>query len=45
MADAVVLGSPIYYTTITWQLHAFYERLLYPYMTYKMGFLTLICFL
>lgn len=41
-ADAVVFGSPIYYATITGQLHAFYERLLYPYMTYKTGYPTLV---
>lgn len=41
-ADAVVFGSPIYYRTITGQLHAFYERFLYPYMTYKKGYPTLV---
>lgn len=41
-ADAVVFGSPIYYRTITGQLHAFYERLFYPYMTYKAGYPTLV---
>lgn len=41
-ADAVIFGSPIYYRTITGQLHAFYERLLYPYMTYKEGYPTLV---
>ena len=41
-ADAVIFGSPVYYRTITGQLHAFYERLLYPYMTYKTGYPTLV---
>lgn len=41
-ADAVVFGSPIYYRTITGQLHSFYERFLYPYMTYKKGYPTLV---
>lgn len=41
-ADAVILGSPIYYRTITGQLHAFYERFFFPYMTYKIGYPTLV---
>ena len=41
-ADAVIFGSPIYFGTITGQLHAFYERLLYPYTTYKKGYPTLV---
>ncbi|MFR4344738.1 NAD(P)H-dependent oxidoreductase [Alistipes putredinis] len=41
-ADAVVFGSPIYYNTITSLLHAFYERLFFPYLTYKKGFPTLV---
>ncbi|MCC8021949.1 MAG: flavodoxin family protein [Akkermansia sp.] len=41
-ADAVILGSPIYYRTITGQLHAFYERFFFPYMTYKTGYPTLV---
>lgn len=42
VADGVIFGSPIYYRTITGQLHSFYERLLYPYMTYKIGYPTLV---
>ena len=41
-ADGVIFGSPIYYRTITGELHSFYERLLYPYMTYKKGYPTLV---
>lgn len=41
-ADAVIFGSPIYYRTITGELHSFYERLLYPFMTYKPGYPTLV---
>lgn len=41
-ADAVIFGSPIYYRTITAQLHAFYERYFFPYMQYKVGYPTLV---
>ena len=41
-ADAVVFGSPIYYRTITGQLHAFYERFFFPYMQYKHGYPNLV---
>lgn len=41
-ADAVIFGSPIYYRTITGQLHAFYERFFFPYMQYKFGYPTLV---
>ena len=41
-ADGVVFGSPIYYRTITGELHSFYERLFYPFMTYKPGYPTLV---
>ena len=37
-ADAIIFGSPIYYRTITGQLHAFYERFFFPYMQYKVGY-------
>jgi len=40
--DAVIFGSPIYFGTITGQLHAFYERLFYPYTTYKADYQTLV---
>lgn len=41
-ADAVVFGSPIYYRTITGQLHAFFERYFFPYMQYKVGYPNLV---
>lgn len=34
-SDGVIIGSPIYYRTITGQLHSFYERLLFPYTVYS----------
>ncbi|MGB9936632.1 MAG: flavodoxin family protein [Methanobacterium sp.] len=33
-SDAIILGSPIYYGTITGQMKSFIERLLFQYMTY-----------
>ena len=33
-ADGLVLGSPIYYGTITGEMKSFLERLLFPYWTY-----------
>ncbi|WP_414470277.1 flavodoxin family protein [Methanobacterium sp. ACI-7] len=33
-SDAIILGSPIYYGTITGQMKSFVERLLFQYMTY-----------
>ncbi len=41
-ADGLIIGSPIYYRTITGQLHSFYERLFFPYMQYKEGYPTLV---
>ena len=41
-ADAIIFGSPIYYRTITGQLHAFYERFFFPYMQYKVGYPNLV---
>ncbi|MBP5778751.1 MAG: flavodoxin family protein [Campylobacter sp.] len=40
--DGLIIGSPIYYRTITGQLHSFYERLFFPYMQYKHGYPTLV---
>ena len=34
-ADAIILGSPIYYGTISGEMKSFIERLLFPYMTYS----------
>ncbi len=33
-ADALVMGSPIYYGTVTGEMKSFLERLCFPYMTY-----------
>ena len=41
-ADALVFGSPIYYRTITGQMHSFYERFFFPNMQYKEGYPTLV---
>ncbi|MBJ6723723.1 flavodoxin family protein [Geomesophilobacter sediminis] len=33
-ADALIIGSPIYFGNVTGELHSFLERLLFPYGTY-----------
>jgi multimeric flavodoxin WrbA len=33
-ADVLVLGSPVYYGTVTGEMRSFLERLLFPYMAY-----------
>jgi len=33
-ADALVLGSPIYFGAVTGQIRSFLERLMFPYLTY-----------
>jgi multimeric flavodoxin WrbA len=33
-ADALILGSPIYFGTVTGEMRSFMERLLFPYLTY-----------
>lgn len=33
-ADALILGSPIYFGTVTGEMRSFMERLVFPYMTY-----------
>jgi multimeric flavodoxin WrbA len=33
-ADAIILGSPIYFGTISGEMKSFIERLLFPYSTY-----------
>jgi multimeric flavodoxin WrbA len=33
-ADAVVMGSPLYFTTVTGVMHSFLERFLFQYMLY-----------
>ena len=33
--DALVLGSPIYFSSITGEMRSFWERLLFPYSSYE----------
>ena len=33
-ADAILLGSPVYYGTVSGEMKSFLERLMFPYMTY-----------
>ena len=33
--DALVLGSPIYFSTVTGEMRSFMERLLFPYISYE----------
>ncbi len=33
-ADALILGSPIYFGTVSGEMHSFMERLLFPFFTY-----------
>ena len=33
-AEAIILGSPIYFLDVTGEMRSFMERLLYPYLTY-----------
>lgn len=35
-SDGVIVGSPIYFGTVTGQVHSFFERLLFPYTVYSM---------
>jgi multimeric flavodoxin WrbA len=35
-ADALLLGSPIYFGTVTGEMRSFMERLLFPYLTYTL---------
>ena len=41
-ADALVIGSPIYFGTVTGETRSFIERLLFPYLTYTVPYRTLI---
>ncbi|MEJ2689010.1 MAG: flavodoxin family protein, partial [Deltaproteobacteria bacterium] len=34
-ADAIILGSPIYFGDISGEMHSFLERLLFPYLVYS----------
>jgi multimeric flavodoxin WrbA len=40
-ADALVIGSPIYFGTVTGETRCFLERLLFPYLTYTVPYGTL----
>jgi multimeric flavodoxin WrbA len=40
-ADALVIGSPIYFGSVTGELRTFLERLLFPYLTYTVPYGTL----
>jgi len=41
VADALVIGSPIYFGTVTGETRSFLERLLFPYLTYTVPYGTL----
>jgi len=41
MADALVIGSPIYFGAATGETRSFLERLLFPYLTYTVPYGTL----
>ncbi len=34
-ADAIILGSPIYFGSVSGEMRSFMERLMFPYMTYN----------
>lgn len=40
-ADAIILGSPIYFGSITGQMTSFLERLMFPFSTYTQGYKSL----
>lgn len=40
-ADAIVLGSPVYFGAVTGEMKSFIERLLFPYWTYSANFTSL----
>jgi multimeric flavodoxin WrbA len=40
-ADAIILGSPIYFYTETGEMRSFIERLLFPYLTYTPGYVSI----
>ncbi|MBU3202362.1 flavodoxin family protein [Clostridium estertheticum] len=40
-ADGIIFGSPIYFSSITGQLHSFLERLLFPYLVYDKNYSTI----
>ena len=40
-ADAIILGSPIYFGTVSGEMKSFMERLLFPYLKYSVAAETL----
>ncbi len=40
-ADGLILGSPIYFKSVTGQMRSFMERLMFPYQTYLTGYKSL----
>jgi len=40
-ADALVIGSPVYFGSVTGETRSFQERLLFPYLTYTVPYGTL----
>ena len=40
-ADVLILGSPIYFHTETGEMRSFMERLLFPYLTYTPGYVSI----
>ncbi|QIB70485.1 flavodoxin family protein [Aminipila butyrica] len=36
--DAIILGSPIYFESVTGEMRSFLERLMFPYQTYTEGY-------
>lgn len=37
-ADGIILGSPIYFESVTGSMRSFMERLMFPYQTYTSGY-------
>jgi len=40
-ADALILGSPIYFGAVTGEMKSFMERLMFPYLQYDVGYSSL----
>ena len=40
-ADAVILGSPIYFSEVTGEMRSFMERLIFPYLVYDKNYSSL----
>ena len=40
-SDAIILGSPIYFESVTGNMRSFMERLMFPYQTYTSGYKTI----